>query len=84
MANNGRKNRKLTPESRFYDTLKGEQVRVMLARDGSEVTATLLWVDRYSLGLRNEDGEFLLNKGSIETIELAMRKRHGDHRGATV
>ncbi len=81
---NGNKRRK-TPESKFYDTLKGEEVSIILVRGGIELTATLLWVDRYTLGLRVENVERLLFKRSVETIELltnAMRERH-DHSGAS-
>jgi hypothetical protein len=85
MTQNGRQKRRQTPESRFYDTLKGEEVRVVVDRDGAPIYATLLWVDRYSIGLRERDRELLLNKRSIRTIGLAKRDRHnGDHSGDTV
>lgn len=87
MANNGKQRRRQTPESRFYDTLKGERVCIILARNGLEVRATLLWVDRYSLGLRFGDRELLLNKRSVETIERVSQQGtqpNGDDCGATV
>ncbi len=90
MSNDGndrqRRKRVQSPESRFYDTLKGENVRIILQRDGIELTAKLLWVDRYTLGIEvNNCVERLISKSSLESIELrdhhAMRKRH-DHSGA--
>lgn len=59
-----------SPESRFYDTLKQNQVQLVLSRDGSVLTGKLLWVDKYSLGLRIEKEERLINKGSVEMISL--------------
>ncbi len=77
---------KKTPESKFYDTVKEQQVDLVFIRDGIELTATLLWVDRYTLGIEvNNSVERLVNKSSLESIELhdhAMRKRH-DNSGAT-
>ncbi len=75
-----------TPESKFYDTIKSKDVYIVLTRDGIELTAKLLWVDTYTLGLQDHNGvERLINKGSVETIELltsgTMRKRHVDHSG---
>lgn len=67
--NSKQKKRQSSPESRFYDRLRGEHVTVVLSRDGSLLLGTLAWVDRYSLGLCIDDEERLLNKRSIETIE---------------
>ncbi len=79
----GRKRR--PPESEFFDTLKGQLVRIERARDGSELTATLLWVDRFTLGLRDQDGyEFCMNKGAIETMGKRTTAGKRNHeRGAT-
>ncbi len=71
------------PESRFYDGLKGQRVKIVLSRDGTDLTAELIWVDRYTLGLRVDGGDVCINKRSIETIAGASGKRiHGQQRGA--
>lgn len=71
-------NKKKSPESRLYDDLKGKQVSIKLSRDGTDLTATLLWVDRYTVGLRGGDGrERMMNKRSIETMERATGKLDG-------
>lgn len=67
------------PESEFYDTLKGEEVLIVLniVEETAEqypvaVEATLLWVDRYSIGVRDALGkERLIMKNVIATIEKA-------------
>lgn len=67
----GKKNKK-TPESRFFDELKGEQVRVTMMCGESCLTAVLLWVDRYTLGLRLDDGrERLIFKHAIKDLGKA-------------
>ena len=61
--NNGGKQR--GPESRFYKSLTGSSIRIKDS-DGLELTAILVWVDRFTLGLRGPDGcEFLMNKGIL-------------------
>lgn len=68
-----------SPESRFYDTLKSQPVEIVLLRDGSVLTGTLLWVDRYSLGMQTNGTEKLINKGAIETIERSSEQRKRQH-----
>lgn len=83
MAENGKRRRNLTPESRFYDTLKGQQVYIELSDNvGARIVATLLWVDRYSVGIRCGEEDLLLNKRSIRTIGRAQptRERHNGAR----
>jgi hypothetical protein len=84
MAKNGKSNPYLTPESLFYDTLKGGDVYVLPTGKDLEpimhlsgFTATLLWVDRFSVGLRILDREFLMYKHSIQTIEAIGTKAEG-------
>jgi len=89
MTDNGRNKRRSLPESKFYSRLRGQQVKIVNSRDGSEVHATLLWIDRYSLGLRVGDREVLINKRSIESIERSSptRERQNeprDYRGAAL
>lgn len=61
------KDRGRGPESAFWDTLKGKRVTVRL--HDMEYEATLLWVDRYSIGLRGEDDvEELVMKSSLVTV----------------
>ncbi len=63
---------KKAPESRFFDGLKGEQVCVVLKRGESSLTATLLWVDRYSLGFQLDDGrERMIHKHAIQSLGKA-------------
>lgn len=87
MANNGRHRRRQTPESQFYDTLKGQRIRIVLDRDGADVEVRLIWVDRYSIGIRVNDRDILLNKRSIRFIERLPQQKaniNGDDGGATL
>ncbi len=60
------------PESDFYDRLKGKSVIIAL-RDDEKIRRQLKWVDRYSVGVLNDDGaEQLICKHAIATIELAL------------
>jgi hypothetical protein len=64
------------PESEFYQRLKGRKVLIVDHHD-NPLAGTLLWVDRYSLGLRLRRArrdltsrELLVYKAGIATIEL--------------
>jgi len=84
MAYNGKKSHENTPEARFYRSLVGERVQIRLDGEASPQEVTLVWVDRYSIGLRINGREVLHYKQWIKTIEHADGKRqHGDYRRAT-
>lgn len=82
-------NRPQQPRAReweFHKKLIGKSVRITRMHGGSELTATLIWVDRYFLGLRDQDGhEFSMNKGGIDTVRMhiTMGKRTDERRGGT-
>jgi hypothetical protein len=70
----GPKKGRKSPESKFYDMLKGQWVRVVFRTGISALTAKLLWVDRYSLGLMDDGGsECLVMKSAVATVCLASR-----------
>ena len=59
--------KKRTPESLFYDGLKGHVVEII--DDAKEkITAKLLWVDRYSLILWLDGQEQLFQKKWIRIV----------------
>lgn len=71
--------RRYTPESEFYDGLKGRIVDIQLMRRNHPITGRLVWVDRYSLGLQvvqvgaitgqvKHGPITLVSKGAIERI----------------
>jgi len=69
------------PESRFYDTLKGKEVQIVSRDQGSTqvINGILLFVDRYSLGLRLTDvrdkgRDILVYKQGIWSIGLLHQK----------
>ncbi len=65
------------PESGFFDTLKGQDVLIDLhggnSADGylgAGAPVRLLWVDRYTIGIRTRDGrERMIYKKFIRGIE---------------
>lgn len=62
------------PESAFYDGLKGQDVCIHSDPWNcvDPIRATLLWVDRYSIGVRDRNGrERMIYKQTIGCIELA-------------
>ena len=63
--------KKQSPESVFYDTLKGNNVT--LATGAGAMSGKLLWVDRYSIGVFHETAkqEVLIMKNTLITIRLA-------------
>lgn len=65
----------LGPESDFYDELKGQIVKVGVD-DGSDLVARLVWVDRYTIGLKDlvTGKRSMWYKHSIQVIE-----RNEDH-----
>lgn len=74
------------PESAFFDTLKGQNVLIDL-HEGSAVpneppampVVKLLWVDRYTIGIRTRDGrERMIYKKYIRGIERDEQNASAD------
>lgn len=67
------KKRKHTPESAYFDDLKGELVDIEFLVDRHTERGVLIWVDRYSIGVRRPDdkGITLLYKHSLLSIDRA-------------
>lgn len=62
---------KYGPESQMYDTFKGREVFISWKNGGERIRATLLWVDRYTVGVRAQNGnEQMVYKDAIKMIEL--------------
>lgn len=57
------------PESRFFHGLKGKRVRLVF-HNQSVQEGVLVWVDRYTLGLRitNDHGEVAFYKSGIASV----------------
>lgn len=60
------------PESRYFDTIKGKSILIFWKHGGPEkdpLHCTLLWVDRFTIGVRLGGGERMIYKDAIESIE---------------
>lgn len=65
-----KRNNKRGPESRYYDTLKGQLVGIRLMASQKAMRVKLLWVDRYSIGVQDTDrAELLVYKHNIASIQ---------------
>jgi sRNA-binding regulator protein Hfq len=63
------------PESRMFDEMKGCMVCISWKNGEAGIRATLLWVDRYTLGLRLQNGyKVMVYKDAIKTIEPGDQK----------
>lgn len=62
----------LGPESRLFEVFKGKSIWIFWKNGAPEDRATLLWVDRYTIGVRTEQGnEQMIYKDGILKLELA-------------
>lgn len=78
---NGRKPKepRRGPESRKYDELKGQLVRIEWIKPGKpDTTATLLWVDNYTVGIRVDAcPELIVYKHAIVMLGRAAPRNEG-------
>jgi hypothetical protein len=59
------------PESRFFDELKGQKIRIFWIGQIDPDRGTLLFVDRYSIGVRMQSGvKRLIYKQALASLEL--------------
>lgn len=65
--------RKRSPDSMFWDTVKGKSIEVRLL-NGSTLTPKLLWVDRYTIGVVVDGCEVMLFKHDISTVRKYLPK----------
>lgn len=50
--------------------LVGKRVQVVLDIDIGARTGTLVWTDRYNIGVKDENGEeYIINKGHVVTLK---------------
>lgn len=64
--------KKLGPERKFFQELFGKRVIIDLVNSEEPFEGILLWVDRYTLGVRGKD-KILIYKHAVESIQ-----RHWD------
>jgi sRNA-binding regulator protein Hfq len=59
----------------MYDEMKGAEVCISWKNGSTGIRATLLWVDRYTLGVKLQNGtKTMIYKNAIRTIEPGNQK----------
>jgi sRNA-binding regulator protein Hfq len=66
---------KYGPESRMFDALKGAEVLISWNNGDPGMRAKLIWVDRYTLGVKLRNGSMaMVYKLAIKFIEAGDQK----------